>query len=57
MATLEVQAQPREAMGKQVKKLRREGRLPAVVYGPSVRGVQPLSLSAKDFARAVVGIE
>lgn len=51
MATLEVQAQPRPAMGKQVKKLRREGQLPAVVYGPAMEGVQPLTLSAKDFSR------
>jgi large subunit ribosomal protein L25 len=51
MATLEVQAQSRPAMGKQVKKLRREGLLPAVVYGPSVKGVQPLTLAAKEFRR------
>lgn len=51
MATLEVQAQPRPAMGKHVKKLRRVGSLPGVVYGPSVNGVQPLTLNAKDFAR------
>lgn len=51
MATLEVQARPRQAMGKNVKKLRREGVLPAVVYGPSVTGVQPLALTARDFAR------
>jgi large subunit ribosomal protein L25 len=51
MATLEVQAQPRPAMGKQVKKLRREGVLPAVVYGPAVEGVQPLSLIARDFVK------
>jgi large subunit ribosomal protein L25 len=51
MATLEVQAQPRPAMGKRVKKLRREGLLPAVVYGPAVEGVQPLSLAARDFVK------
>ena len=51
MATLEVQAQPRPTMGKHVKKLRREGLLPGVVYGPAVDGVQPLTLTAKEFAR------
>jgi large subunit ribosomal protein L25 len=51
MATLEVQAQPRSRLGKEVKKLRREGLLPAVVYGPSVTGVQPITLSARDFAK------
>jgi large subunit ribosomal protein L25 len=51
MATLVVQAQPREKMGKAVKKLRREGLLPAVVYGPSVKGVQPISLSMREFAK------
>lgn len=51
MATLEVQAQPRPTMGKQVKKLRREGLIPAVVYGPAMKGVQPLSLTARDFVK------
>lgn len=51
MATLVVQAQPREKMGKAVKKLRREGMLPAVVYGPAVQGVQPISLNMRDFAK------
>jgi large subunit ribosomal protein L25 len=51
MATLVVQAQPREKMGKAVKKLRREGLLPAVVYGPAMQGVQPISMSAREFAK------
>jgi large subunit ribosomal protein L25 len=51
MATLVVQAQPREKMGKAVKKLRREGLLPAVVYGPAVQGVQPISLVTRDFVK------
>jgi large subunit ribosomal protein L25 len=51
MATLVVQAQPREKMGKAVKKLRRVGLLPAVVYGPAVQGVQPISLNMRDFMK------
>jgi large subunit ribosomal protein L25 len=51
MATLVVQAQPREKMGKDVKKLRRVGLLPAVVYGPGVKGVQPISLNMREFMK------
>lgn len=51
MATLEVEATTRLAMKKNVKKLRRVGIIPAVLYGPKVQGVQPLSLTAREFAR------
>jgi large subunit ribosomal protein L25 len=51
MATLEVAATTRQAMKKNVKKLRREGIIPAVLYGPKLQGVQPLSLTAREFAR------
>ncbi len=51
MATLQVEATTRPTMRKKVKKLRREGIIPAVLYGPKVPGVQPLSLTAREFAR------
>ena len=51
METPEVKAQTREAMGKSVKKIRREGLLPGVVYGLTAEHVQPISLSARDFAK------
>jgi large subunit ribosomal protein L25 len=54
MATLVVQAQPREKMGKAVKKLRREGLLPAVLYGPAIQGVQPISLNMREFMKVFV---
>ena len=51
MATLQVEATTRLAMKKKVKKLRRQGILPAVLYGPKLQGVQPLSLTAREFTR------
>jgi large subunit ribosomal protein L25 len=52
MATLELTAQPRTILGKEVKKLRREGLVPAVVYGPGIEGVHPIALPAKELERA-----
>lgn len=51
MADLTLSAQPRTIMGKQVKKLRREGLLPAVVYGPALQGPQPIVLPVREFER------
>jgi large subunit ribosomal protein L25 len=51
MARQQISAQPRAAMGKKVKRLRREGLIPGVVYGPAVEGVQPVAVTAKDFER------
>ena len=51
MATLQVEATTRLAMKKKVKKLRRQGIIPAVLYGPKLQGVQPLSLTAREFTR------
>jgi large subunit ribosomal protein L25 len=52
MVTLELTAQPRTIKGKEVKKLRREGIIPAVLYGPGVSGVQAISLPAREIERA-----
>ncbi len=42
-------AEPRTVLGKKVKKLRREGTLPAVVYGPMVEGADSVQVDARDF--------
>lgn len=48
MKTLELEVTPREAGGSRASgRLRREGRVPAVVYGES--GTQPLTVEAKAF--------
>ena len=41
-------AEPREIIGKQVSRLRREGILPAVVYGHGHES-QPIQLDAHEF--------
>ncbi len=51
MARQRLSAQPRAVLGKKVKKLRREGLVPAVLYGPAVKGVRPLELPARDIER------
>jgi large subunit ribosomal protein L25 len=43
-----VSAEPREVVGKKVSSLRREGILPAVVYGGG-QGSQPIQLDAREF--------
>ena len=42
-------AEPRDVHGKKVKKLRREGLLPGVVYGPVVDGTVSVSVNDRDF--------
>jgi large subunit ribosomal protein L25 len=42
-------AEPRTVLGKKVKKLRRSGTLPAVVYGPMVDGADSVQVNARDF--------
>jgi large subunit ribosomal protein L25 len=51
MATPELSAQPRTITGKKVKKLRRVGLLPAVVYGPAMKGIEILELGEREFER------
>ncbi len=51
MANYQISAQPRTVLGKKVKKLRREGLLPAVLYGSAFQGVQPITIAARDFER------
>lgn len=48
MQTLTVQ--PREALGKSADKVRRDGSIPAVVYGPKI-GSHAISVKASDFEK------
>ena len=51
MADYQISAQPRTILGKKVRKLRREGLLPAVVYGGAMQGVEPLTVTVREFER------
>jgi large subunit ribosomal protein L25 len=44
-----ISAEPRTTLGKEVKRLRREGIVPGVIYGPAVDGPQSISLDAREF--------
>jgi large subunit ribosomal protein L25 len=44
-----ISAEPRTTLGKEVKRLRREGIVPGVIYGPAVEEPQSISLDARDF--------
>ena len=57
METVEIQIEPREAGAKgKAKRLRREGKLPGVFYGPKAQTV-PLEVDGKDFLNRVVNVE
>ncbi|MGH2616451.1 MAG: 50S ribosomal protein L25 [Thermomicrobiales bacterium] len=51
MANQEFPAQRRTVLGKQVKRLRREGLVPGIVYGPVVEGTIPVSVDRRDFIK------
>lgn len=46
-----LRAEPREIHGKKVKRLRREGLVPGVVYGPVVTDTVSVSVNRRDFER------
>lgn len=48
----ELKAQPREILGKKVKKLRKTGLIPAVLYGHGLKSLS-LAVEAKAFSRAL----
>src|SRR3989344_4325634 len=50
MATLELKSNKRTLLGKKVKSLRREGIIPAVVYGGK-EGTTPIELDLKEFSK------
>jgi len=51
MDELILRAEPRTVLGKQVKRLRREGRVPGVVYGPVVERGVPVTVDRREFQR------
>jgi large subunit ribosomal protein L25 len=51
MALQEFAAQRRTILGKKVKQLRREGRVPGVVYGPVVEGTVPVTVDRREFQK------
>ena len=46
-----LRAEPREIHGKKVKRLRREGLVPGVVYGPVVSQTVSVSVNRREFER------
>ena len=57
METLEIEVNAREPGSKhQARRLRREGKIPAVLSGPKVQPL-PLELNRKDFSNRVAGLE
>lgn len=57
METVEIQIEPRETGTKgKAKRLRREGKLPGVFYGPKAQTV-PLEVDRKDFLTRVADLE
>ncbi len=51
MSELTLQAQHRTLLGKQVRRLRREGRVPGVVYGPVVSETVTVTVDRREFDR------
>jgi large subunit ribosomal protein L25 len=57
LETLEIEVNTREAGSKhQARRLRREGKIPAVLYGPKVQPLA-LELNRKEFSSRVAGLE
>lgn len=57
METLEIQVNTRQPGTKhQARRLRRDGKIPAILYGPKVQPV-PLELNKKEFSTRVAGSE
>ncbi|MEZ4499802.1 MAG: 50S ribosomal protein L25 [Thermomicrobiales bacterium] len=51
MSTPSLMAEPRSVVGKKVKRLRAEGKVPAVVYGPAIDETVQISVNEKDFTK------
>lgn len=57
METLEIQVEPREVGSKrQARRIRRDGKIPGVFYGPKSPPV-PLELNKREFSSRVAGLE
>jgi len=55
MEEIVLNAKPRSVVGKQVKALRRQGELPAIIYGHHTEPV-PISLNLREASRTLAGI-
>jgi large subunit ribosomal protein L25 len=53
MANLVIHAEERQVIGKQVKALRREGKLPAVIYGKYVEQPVPIMMNYRDASQVL----
>ena len=51
MASQEFVARRRTVVGKKVRRLRREGLVPGIVYGPVVEGTVPVSVDRREFLK------
>lgn len=51
MAIQQFEAQRRTVLGKKVARLRREGRVPGIVYGPMVEETVPVTVEQRDFMK------
>jgi large subunit ribosomal protein L25 len=51
MDDLVLRAEPRSILGKKVKRLRREGLIPGVLYGPVISDPVPVSVDHRTFAK------
>jgi large subunit ribosomal protein L25 len=57
LETLEIQVETREVGSKrQARRMRRDGKIPGVLYGPKTSPV-PLELNKKEFSNRVAGLE
>lgn len=54
MAKFQLDASVREVTGKEVKKMRREGQIPAVLYGPKVETPINLVLPERELGRLLM---
>ncbi len=55
MTQVELEAKPRTVIGKGVRRLRREGILPAVIYGSEIEPT-PIELNAHDATNTLLGV-
>jgi large subunit ribosomal protein L25 len=55
MAEHSINATVREVLGKDVKKMRREGKIPAVIYGPKVETPVSITLNERDLGKLLAG--
>ena len=55
MEYITIQANKRTKIGKKAKSLRREGKLPAIIYGPNITPL-PITLEIKEASRILAGL-